>query len=141
MSLFKKKKKEVRREVCYIIELDNKLTFLLKENKYISGKKIENLINEYQKYVEFFELLSQNLLEGYCKENNLDISVVKRVLYYYRNIKNIVEKHNDDYINGELIKEKEYLDNILKEVDPNIKLDDEQRRVVLKDEDYLQLNY
>lgn len=141
MSLFKKKKKEVRREVCYIIELDNKLTFLLKENKYISGKKIENLINEYQKYVEFFELLSQNLLEDYCKENNLDISVVKRVLYYYRNIKNIVEKHNDDYINGELIKEKEYLDNILKEVDPNIKLDDEQRRVVLKDEDYLQLNY
>ena len=32
--------------------------------------------------------------------------------------------------------EKEYLDNILKEVDPAIQLDDDQRKVVLTDEDY-----
>ncbi len=31
---------------------------------------------------------------------------------------------------------KEYLDNILKSVDPNIVLDEDQRRVVLADEDY-----
>ena len=32
--------------------------------------------------------------------------------------------------------EKTFLDNILRDVDPNIKLDDDQRRVILTDEDY-----
>ena len=32
--------------------------------------------------------------------------------------------------------EKDYLDNILKDVDPVIQLDDDQRKVVLTDEDY-----
>ncbi|MBC6713771.1 UvrD-helicase domain-containing protein [Treponema sp. Marseille-Q3903] len=35
-----------------------------------------------------------------------------------------------------MVSEKEYLDNILKEIDPVIKLDDDQRKVVLTDEDY-----
>ena len=35
-----------------------------------------------------------------------------------------------------MIAEKEYLDNILKSIDPTILLDEDQRRVVLADEDY-----
>ena len=35
-----------------------------------------------------------------------------------------------------MVTEKRYLDNILHEVDPVIMLDDDQRRVVLTDEDY-----
>ena len=35
-----------------------------------------------------------------------------------------------------MIRDKEYLDNILKAVDPIVSLDDDQRRVVLTDEDY-----
>ncbi|MHB1419952.1 MAG: UvrD-helicase domain-containing protein [Bacillota bacterium] len=35
-----------------------------------------------------------------------------------------------------LVQYKEYFDNILKKVDSNVKLDDEQRRAVVTDDDY-----
>ena len=46
-----------------------------------------------------------------------------------------LDRHNDAYLNLEMSLEKLYLDDILKEVDPDIKLDEEQRRVVLNDSD------
>lgn len=46
-----------------------------------------------------------------------------------------LERHNDAYLKLEMNLEKLYLDDILKEVDPDIKLDEEQRRVVLNDSD------
>ena len=46
------------------------------------------------------------------------------------------DKHNDDYITQAMEDNKEYLDNILKTVDPAIMLDEDQRKVVLTDEDY-----
>ena len=56
-----------------------------------------------------------------------------------RNVKNgstIIEEHNENYIKNHLILDKQYLDGILREVDPKILLDEEQRRVILSDEDY-----
>ena len=35
-----------------------------------------------------------------------------------------------------MVEEKEYLDNVLKAVDPVVVLDEDQRKVVLTDEDY-----
>lgn len=46
-----------------------------------------------------------------------------------------LEKHNDTYLEMEMSLEKMYLDDILKDVDPKIKLDEEQRKVVLNDSD------
>ena len=48
----------------------------------------------------------------------------------------LVKYHNDNYVNKHLKSDKEYLDDILKGDDPNILLDEEQRKVVLSDEDY-----
>lgn len=47
-----------------------------------------------------------------------------------------VKDHNDQYIDKHIQEEKEYFDNILKDIDANITLDEEQRRVCLDDEDY-----
>lgn len=47
-----------------------------------------------------------------------------------------MEKHNEEYISNEMCREKEYLDQILQKVDSRVHLDDDQRRVVLTDEDY-----
>ncbi len=44
--------------------------------------------------------------------------------------------HNKKYIKTELIKEKEYFDNMFKEVDNNIILDENQRKIILTDERY-----
>lgn len=48
----------------------------------------------------------------------------------------IINKHNEQYIISHLKNEKTYFDVILQEIDRNILLDEEQRRVVLSDEDY-----
>ena len=44
--------------------------------------------------------------------------------------------HNGTFIDKKLESEKTYLDTILSDVDPHIMLDDDQRRVILTDEDY-----
>lgn len=52
-----------------------------------------------------------------------------------RDFKTEIENHNDRYLTLEMDLEKLYLDDILKDIDPNIKLDEEQRVVVLSDYD------
>jgi DNA helicase IV len=46
------------------------------------------------------------------------------------------EEHNRKYIESALEDYQDYLDHILDDVDENIELDDKQRQVVLRDEDY-----
>ncbi len=54
--------------------------------------------------------------------------------------KNITEEErknqNEKYIKSKLIEEKEYFDNMFKKIDKNIKLDENQRRIILTDEKY-----
>lgn len=47
------------------------------------------------------------------------------------------EKTKELEINEKLKHEKEYFDNMFKKTDPNILLDDEQRKIILTDENYL----
>jgi DNA helicase-4 len=47
-----------------------------------------------------------------------------------------ITTHNTNYVYEILKREKDYFDNILKDIDPNIKLDEEQRRAVVTDDDY-----
>lgn len=70
-----------------------------------------------------------------CK-NHTSQEKVDEILAFYKNAESEIEKHNDIYISEALKKEKEYLDNILKDVDPAIVLDEDQRKVILTDEDY-----
>jgi len=49
---------------------------------------------------------------------------------------NIRKKLNDEFINKGLIKYKDYFDNMYKNIDPNVLLDEEQRIAILTDEDY-----
>lgn len=44
--------------------------------------------------------------------------------------------HNEEFLARAMVEEKEYLDNVLKAVDPVVVLDEDQRKVVLTDEDY-----
>ena len=61
-------------------------------------------------------------------------------MYISYNEKNITEEqrklHNEKYIKTKLIEEKEYFDNMFKEIDKNIMLDENQRRIILTDEKY-----
>ena len=61
-------------------------------------------------------------------------------MYISYNEKRITEedrkKHNKKYIETKMKEEKEYFDNMFKKIDKNIKLDENQRKIILTDEKY-----
>ena len=72
-------------------------------------------------------------------KENFDLSVFKDFMFKYESISDVVKgskiikDHNEIFIKKHLVEDKEYLDNIL---NSNVKLDNDQRKVVLSDEDY-----
>ena len=46
------------------------------------------------------------------------------------------KQNNETYIKNTMEKEKEYFENMFKNIDKNIKLDEEQIRIILTDENY-----
>ena len=116
---------------------------LLSKDKYIARSDYYRAIEKYCQVVSFFDnLCSSDLLGVYCKKNGLDIQRIENALLYYHEMEDLqkspsfINRHNEAFINSHIKSERIYLDNILKSVDPIIKLDDEQRKVILSDEDY-----
>lgn len=116
---------------------------LLSKDKYIARSDYKRAVEKYNQVVSFFDnLLASDMLEAYCQKNCLDIQRIKTAIAYYHGIEDLqrspsfISKHNEDFLSRHLKAENTYLDNILKSVDPVIKLDEEQRKVVLSDEDY-----
>ena len=58
-------------------------------------------------------------------------------MYKYSKTDSLIKKHNDNVINAYLKSDKDQLDSILKKYNPNINLDDEQRKVMLSDKCYI----
>ena len=75
------------------------------------------------------------MLELWCQKNKVDYYEIKSLINFYTNTNKIIDDKNTLYINKHLEEDKEYLDTILVNEDPNIKLDKEQRKVILSDED------
>lgn len=119
-----------------LIECGSFIDTLLSANAYISRSDYKAL-EDYSENIEYFNVLRKSRMLGeYCKQNGLPASKVKSILESYNKISDLIENHNEEYVSSALISEKTYLDGIIKEMDPNILLDEDQRRVVLTDEDY-----
>jgi DNA helicase-4 len=126
-----------------ILKFNQRLQSLLKEDKFISRKDYKALIEDYAHLIPFVDALKKSqMLESYVKANNLDLDKINTFVDQYTqlaNIKNtvtIIKNHNDTFVQRHLKEDKKYLDNILKECDPGIMLDNEQREVVLSNEDH-----
>lgn len=106
-------------------------------DSYISKK---TYFKQFEKFSNFFIELNNfnrnNLLKEYCCKNFLSYQDVVNAINIYNSIEKNVKEHNLHYIEEHLVKDKEYLDNVLKTDDPKIILDEEQRKVILTDEDY-----
>lgn len=104
---------------------------------YVSRQEYIPEINQYADTINFFRALEEdNILGEYCGKYNFDYGTAIGLISQYGNIENLIKRANEEFISRKLIEEKEYLDGILKDIDPVIQLDDEQRQVVLSDEDY-----
>lgn len=131
----KKKRGPVLAEYERILVLDEAMSSLLSKEVYIAKRDYSDLY-DFKEDISFFKtMVRADLLKNYCKKNAIKIDLVNRILETYDNIEALVEGHNDRFIEESLISEKEYFDNLFKEADPNILLDEDQRRAVLTDED------
>lgn len=70
------------------------------------------------------------------QKNGMGTAAAEGILEQYEKFGELVDQHNENYIQQAMIQEKDYLDHILADVDPAIDLDEDQRRVILTDEDY-----
>lgn len=105
--------------------------------KYISKKDYTNIKLKYSKVIEHFNVLKNSgVLDVYCEKNNFPLKQVENVLEINDKLDFLIEYKNNQFLVNQKEELKDYLDNILKDVDPNILLDNNQRDVVLSDEDY-----
>ena len=131
-------KKELPSECNELISLKTFMGSLLTGDHYVAKSEYKTQLIDYKNTVDFFIVLkSSGMLEKYCKENSLSLNEVLTTLDNYSNFESTIDNLNDDYVNRKMIEESDYLDNILKKSDPKIKLDYDQRNVVLSDEDYM----
>ncbi len=145
-NLFKKKTAQVITQqntidgneyVIRILDFHKYLSSLNEAHKYIAKSDYSEEIIKYKDVVDFFRVLkSSNLMDSFCKKNRIDVKIVEKCIDDYCNIEAYIEEHNENFITEQMKEDKVYFDNILKAVDPKILLDEDQRRVILCDEDY-----
>ncbi len=125
-----------------VLRFEKDLKKLLESDEYISRREYIQLYNSAQKTAEIFlNLARTNTLTYYCNEHHINPKQIQIFLDHVENLGKIdgnllISEHNANFIRQHMVSDKTYLDNVLKNVDPAIILDAEQRRVVLSDEDY-----
>lgn len=135
MGLFGNKNKI--KEYVEFEKFSNDFDCLLSMDKYISKSDFLCLQEKlFDSYNTLQVMIDQEVFYDWCKNKKVENKSFIKLIDKYKNIENIVKNHNEKYISNHLKIDKEYLDKILEADDPNILLDDEQRKVVLSDEDY-----
>ena len=138
-KLFNNQKKNTQKntESQSLLELQTFVETLLSSEKYIAKSDYLTFFSEKSELIKYaFQLKKDDFLKEYCKKNKLKFSKIDGALLNIQNIEEKVKEHNLAFVSSKLKSEKEYLDNILKEIDPVINLDEDQRKVILTDEDY-----
>lgn len=146
LDLFKKKKTnkvikqntvEKNEYVIRLLDLRKYMDSISNAEKYIARSEYKDDISKYKDVVDFFIVLKNSeMMDSFCLKNGIDVFNVEKSINEYKDIENFVDQNNEKFIANQMTKEKDYLDKILKSVDPQILLDDDQRRVILTDEDY-----
>ena len=121
---------QLKKEILDFIDTFVRMKF---ENRYLPEHETEEAFTPFR---ESFEGLSRIRDLSGVKEQ-LGISGEKLDFFMDRmgRIEEEFAEHNERYTKTELDLEKLYLDDILKSVDPKIRLDTEQRKVVIDDSD------
>src|SRR5574344_485929 len=97
-------------------------TKFLNQDKYISKKQYDRLLDKYEDLFSNIKHIENPLSEKLKTLSN--------------NVGTIIESHNNKYIEDKLIEYKDYFDHMFDYIDTAIKLDEEQRKAILIDEDY-----
>ncbi len=106
-------------------------------NHYIAQSEQDYLLRA---YAEYYQTLCNKMIFQYVCNNarsfRVDVDGLQSFLSKMHTLAADVTAHNAQYIDETLVREKEYFDNILLDIDPAIRLDEEQRRAVITDDDH-----
>lgn len=123
--------------IIQLLALRDFMESLLAADRYIAKSEYLKPLKDDSEVIQYFDVLKKsNTLDVFCAHNGMTIDSVEYILDRYENFEALAEQHNESFITETMVREKDYLDHILEDVDPVISLDEEQRRVVLTDEDY-----
>lgn len=129
--------KTVPDEVLKLQKLNSLIGALLTGDHYVAKSEYSDISTNYAKLIQWFKVLKDSgTLQDYCSKNGVFEYDINDALLRYDNLSSLIDSQNEQFIKSRMISEKDYLDGILKDIDPAIVLDDDQRRVVLTDEDY-----
>ena len=124
-------------ELAGLRELNALMDKLLAGDHYVPRSEYAEMIEEYSRLPGWFSVLRDSgTLDVFCRNNGTSDAEIHGIISRYEAFPSLIDLQNEQYVKSKMASEKEYLDNILKDSDPNILLDDDQRRVVLTDEDY-----
>ena len=120
-----------------LLSFDGDYHRLFNKNHYIAHRETEYLQDTYRKYyVNLKNKMIFQYIENHAGQFRVDVDMLKSFLRKMHTLDADVAAHNSSYVDSVVEKEKEYFDHILYDIDPAIKLDDEQRRAVVTDDDY-----
>ena len=123
-----------------LISFDQDYSRLFSSERYISHRDMTQMQNA---YAEYYKSLKNRMIYQYVENHastlRIDISALQAFLRKMHTLDGDVTAHNSAYVEKVLEQEREYFDHILEKIDPNIRLDDEQRRAVITDDDHLSL--
>ncbi len=95
-------------------------------NKFISKKEFDCFLDKYKDIFAFYK----------CNEDLLDSVNKDKLKEITSNGYSLIKSHNNNFINNTLSTYREYFDNMFKNVDSNIILDEYQKCAIVTDEDY-----
>ncbi|HAU32279.1 MAG: hypothetical protein XD78_1630 [Desulfotomaculum sp. 46_296] len=120
-----------------LISFDKDYNEIFNTQRYIPSSTAKNF---YKNYVYYLGVLKDPMVKQYIANMSVAIGFnaeqSNRFVSAMEDFFERVDRFNEKFIEKNLITYKEYFDNILKSVDANVRLDDEQRKAVLTDEDY-----
>ena len=120
-----------------LLSFDKDYCTLFGESHYITHREEQYLIEMYRQY--YATLCNKMIFQYVCNNARtlrVDVDSLKSFLTKMHTLGADIVVHNTNYVDRILVSEKEYFDHILEDIDPVIKLDEEQRRAVITDDDH-----
>ena len=103
---------------------------------------MNNLVEEFNNLLNNNQYISKKKYDEYIEKNNDVFLSIDAANPLYNEITNIrdngydrIDEHNQKYLDEKYIEYKEYFENMYKGIDDNIKLDGEQIKAILAEED------
>ena len=120
-----------------LISFDSDYTRLFNRNRYFSHRDTVYLQETYGPYYTHLKnKMIFQYIENHAGQLRVDIDMLKSFLRKMHTLDADITTHNGNFVDNAVEKDKDYFDHILDEIDPSIRLDDEQRRAVVTDDDY-----